>query len=201
MKTWLVFITLGLLIAAPAMAQWVEDGDAGDLPTTAQVPIGTGPLTTIVGTHIANDVDMYCIQVTDATTFGANTCNAATTWDTQLFLFRSDGVGVTWDDDACATPGLASVITGFANCQYSVGPGLYYIAVSRYNKDPLNAAGGAIFPTTFGCNTNPATPVASWGTTTSTAGGAYTITFASTTYCGAVATEPTTWGTIKSLYR
>jgi len=50
MKTWLVFITLGLLVAAPAMAQWVEQGDAGDLPTTAQIPIGTGLLTTITGT-------------------------------------------------------------------------------------------------------------------------------------------------------
>jgi hypothetical protein len=198
MKKLLTLVLALSLFAVPAMAQWVEDGDAGDLPATAQIPIGSGVLTTIQGTNLANDVDMYCIQVSDATTFSAATCAPGATWDTQLFLFRSDGVGVTTNDDTCS---LQSTIAGFASCQWSVGPGLYYIAISKYNKDPLNAAGGAIFAASTGCNTNPAAPVYNWGTTTTTAGGAYTITFVSTEYCGTVATEPTTWGTVKSLYR
>jgi hypothetical protein len=200
MKTLLMLLALGLLLTAPAMAQWVEDGDAGDLPATAQIPIGSGALATIAGTIIANDVDMYCIQVTAPTTFSAQTCGAGATWDTQLFLFRSDGVGVKWDDDTC-DPGLQSLISDFSACQHSSGPGLYYIAISKYNKDPLNAAGGAVFSTAMGCNTNAAVPVASWGTTTTTLGGPYTITLASTEYCGTVAVEQATWGTIKSLYR
>lgn len=201
MKTLLVCIlALGVLFASPAMAQWVEDGDAGDLPASAQIPIGSGALTTITGNIGASDVDMYCIQVTEPVTFSAQTCGAGATWDTQLFLFTAAGVGVKWDDDTC-DPGLQSLISDFSACQHSTGPGQYYIAISKYNKDPLNAAGGAIFPTAMGCNTNAAAPIAGWGTTTTTLAGAYTITLASTEYCGTVAVEQATWGTIKSLYR
>jgi hypothetical protein len=200
MKTLLTAFALLALLAAPALAQWVEDGDAGDLPATAQVPIGVGGLTTITGNMPASDVDMYCIMVLEPTTFTAQTCGVGATWDTQLFLFRSDGVGVTWDDDAC-DPGLQSLISPFGACTYNAGPGVYYIAISKYNKDPLNANGTAVFSTAFGCNTNPAAPVASWGTTTTTLGGAYVITFTSVEYCGGVATQPSTWGSVKSLYR
>ncbi len=200
MKNLLVILALGLLVAAPAMAQWVEQDDAGDLPINAQVPLGDGPLATIAGTMPANDVDMYCIMVTDATTFTAQTCGAGATWDTQLFLFREDGVVVTWDDDTC-DPGLQSLISGFASCQYSVGPGTYYIAVSKYNRDPRDAAGAAIMSTTMGCNTLAgAGMVGSW-TGTTTLGGDYVITMTSVNYCGTVATEGATWGAVKSLYR
>ncbi len=149
-------VALGVLLAAPAMGQWVEQGDAGDLPATAQIPIGGGPLATIQGTMPAMDVDMYCIRVDDPGTFSAQTCGT-TTWDTQLFLFREDGVPVTWDDDTC-DPGLQSLIGSFSNCTINT-PGQYLIAISKYNRDPRGPANETLFPTSSGCATATA-PVA-----------------------------------------
>jgi hypothetical protein len=45
-----------------------------------------------------------------------------------------------------------------------------------------------------------ANPIASW-LNTSTSTGAYTITFTGVSYCGATAVEPTTWGSIKNIYK
>jgi hypothetical protein len=199
MKKLLTLVFALSLCAVPAMAQWVEQGDAGDQIATAQIPIGSGALATIAGTIDANDVDMFCFQTADPATFVAQTCGTGATWDTQLFIFRPDGVAVTWDDDTC-DPGLQSLINGFSSCQYNLGPGQYYVAISKYNRDPLSAAGAALVPTASGCNTLAAAALASWGGTTTVAG-AYTITFTNAEFCGTVATEPTTWGTVKSLYR
>jgi hypothetical protein len=51
MRAWLTLtVLLGLSVAAPAGAQtWAEQGDAGDLPPFAQVPVGQGPITSITG--------------------------------------------------------------------------------------------------------------------------------------------------------
>ena len=190
-------VALGVLLAAPAMAGWTEQPDAGDLPGTAQVPVGGGPLDFIAGTMPANDVDMFCIRVDNPTTFSANVCDAGATWDTQLFLFAEDGRGVIWDDDTCAV-GLQSQIGNFASCAINT-PGQYLIAISKYNRDPRGAGNEIIFPGTTGCVT-VATPIASW-TGTTTAGGDYRITFTSVSYCGATAVEPTTWGSIKNIYK
>jgi hypothetical protein len=181
------------------MAQWTEQPDAGDLPATAQTPIGGGPLATITGNNDASDVDMFCIRVDNPATFSAQTCDAAgATWDTQLFLFREDGVGVAMDDDTCAS-GLQSQMGSFAGCTNANTPGQYLIAISRYNRDPRGAANEILFASSTGCTTATA-PVASW-TGTTTAGGTYTITFTSVSYCGATAVEPSTWGSIKNIYK
>jgi hypothetical protein len=191
MKTLLVFVMM--LAAVPAMAQWVEQGDAGNLPATAQIPTDTPSLVSISGTIDPGDVDMYLITVQNPATFMANTCGAGATWDTQLFLFTTAGIGVTMDDDTC-DPGLQSQIGAFDTCMYATGPGDYYLAISRYNVDPRDAGNVTILGLA-GCNSTNANPVASWSTTTSAAG-AYTITLV-----GVVATESTTWGAVKSLYR
>lgn len=203
MKALLAYaVAIGVLLAAPAMAQWNEQGDAGDLPATAQIPIGSGALTTISGSATSGgDVDMYCIGVTDPAAFTANTCGASAAWDTQLFLFRADGVGVIWDDDTCAS-GLQSEITGgFANCLYNAGAGNYYIAVSRYNNDPRNGTTVIFGGAQNTCNTGAALVVNNWSGSTSVAG-VYTINLTGCTYCsGATAVEPSTWGSIKNFYR
>jgi hypothetical protein len=183
---------LAAFVATPVFAQWVEQGDAGDLPATAQVPVGTGPLTTISGTCTTGDVDMYCINVDDAAAFSAETCNT-TSWDTQLFTFDATGVGVKTNDDAC---GLQSRITDLAAC--GSAPGQHFIAVSRFNNDPRDANNVAIFSSSNGCSSN-ANPVVAWTGTTSSSGD-YVITFLAVSYCGATAVEPSTWGSIKSLY-
>ncbi len=193
-------VALGVLLAAPAMAQWVEQGDAGELPATAQVPIGGGPLATISGTFLADDTDMFCIRIDAPTSFTATTCGG-TQDDTQLFLFREDGTGVTHDDDDPGGCGLQSTITGV----FVSSPGQYLIAVSKYNRDPQGAGACTIWANSpFNVErapdgTCPGNPVIGWTGTTSA--GSYRISMTSVSYCGATAVEPATWGGIKSIYR
>ena len=123
---------------------------------------------------------MYCIYFADfPITLSIYTCNF-TTWDTQLFLFRGDGAGVATNNDVCAAQ---SSLGGLAHqCQHT-GPGNYFIAISRFNKDPLAGGGQPIFPTEYGCAAD-GDPIVSWGTSTSTAG-AYTIILVGDVfYCG-----------------
>jgi hypothetical protein len=180
---------LGVLFAAcPALAQtWDETidggGDAGDLLATAQVCDGSGTLSAIAGSNGANDVDMYQIQITDEANFSASTVGNVT-WDTQLFLFDSTGRGVTFDDDDPAGSGLQSVLSSaFVNAN-----GLYYLAISRYNRDAV-ATGGLIWINTpWDAERAPdgpgaANPVTSW-TGTIAAGGAYTIALTGVSFVG-----------------
>jgi hypothetical protein len=140
-----VTLLTALALAAPAAAgpigtTWVEDGDAGQLPSTAQVVGGTGlggPLTAIIGTiSNPNDVDMYLIRITDPAHFSATTVNQpGTLLDTQLFLFTSTGLGIEANDDTATTlAGLRSTLTPVPNL--TVG-GDYLLAISAFNVDPL----------------------------------------------------------------
>jgi hypothetical protein len=56
--------------------------------------------------------------------------------DTQLFLFHEDGRGVTTDDDDPATQQFQSTLTH----QFVTSPGIYYLAVSEWSKDPVDSA-------------------------------------------------------------
>jgi hypothetical protein len=186
-------IAFAVLLATPAMAQWIEQGDAGELPATAQIPVGVGALTSIRGNCGVDDADMYCIQVDDARAFVAATCTAS--WDTQLFILAPDGVGVKTNDDFC---GLQSTVSDLASC--GAGAGQFYIAISRFNKDPRDAANVAVFSTSNGCNTNT-NSIAQWSSTSSTAGD-YVIDLTAVSYCdGGTPVEPSTWGNIKGIYR
>lgn len=129
-------IALGTALSLNAQT-WVETGEAGNLPATAQVPAGAGPLTQINGNindpaealGAGNDRDMYLIQITNPAAFTATTVGG-TTLDTQLFLFHQSGLGVTFNDDSATT---ASAISG----TFVPAAGLYYIAVSRFDRDPV----------------------------------------------------------------
>ena len=142
---------------------------AGELTGTAQTPIGSGALTTILGNR-SSDADMYLIRIVDAVNFEARTWPGST-GDTQLWLFDLAGNGVTFNDDDPGQ-GLLSRITG----QFLTGPGDYYLAVSSYNYDALNAGGQLIWNNTpFGTERQPdgpgaPGPVASWSGTTFSAG-------------------------------
>jgi hypothetical protein len=139
MKIPIVAVAACVFIAAPAWGQvWNEVGDAGDLPGTAQVPTGAGPLNTIFGTiGPGSDADMYLIRIVDVANFRASTTFNITTVDTQLWLFDLNGIGITFDDDDPGGAGLQSTITGV----FLPGPGDYYLAVSQYDWDAQNAAG------------------------------------------------------------
>lgn len=134
---------LPVAIAATALAlpaQWAEAGDAGDLPSTAQVIpyVAPGTLPSISGLLSGSDADMYLLEIVDPATFVATTVGGATI-DTMLYLYSLDGRGVTFNDDASQT--TQSRITG-VNVPHA---GLYYLAISRWPKRPT-AAGGLMWP-------------------------------------------------------
>ena len=196
-QLWLSSIALAALMASAGAQIWDETadggGDSGDLPATAQVVLGSGPLTAITGNLGASDVDMYQIIICDPLNFEATTVGGAT-FDTQLWLFDLNGNGVLHnDDDPSSTTGvLQSRIGVNAGNVFPAGQtwadwasanlpaGLYYIAISRYNRDPRNAANAFIWNNSpFGQQRTPdgpgrPGPVDNWFGTTAAAG-AYTI--------------------------
>jgi hypothetical protein len=176
-------LTIGALTLSASAQIWYEQGDAGDLPETAQ-STGSGTLSQIQGSLDVNDVDMYAIYITDPAAFSASTVGGAT-WDTQLFLFDANGVGVVANDD---TGGLQSTIDNTAGC--ITAPGLYYLAITRYNKDPLGCNDGGLWSTNDNnCPNGPerSSRVNSWTSSTGTAG-SYTIFL--TGVAGATAGDP-----------
>jgi hypothetical protein len=119
---------------------WIEQGDAGDLPATAQAVTGSGPIPGITGTlRDIMDADMFQIRICDAAAFSADTVNAGMTFDdTQLFLFDNAGRGVVFDDDDPQLIGYHSHISA----QLVPGNGLYYLAISSWDEDPVGALTG-----------------------------------------------------------
>jgi len=194
-QLWLSSIAIAALIASAGAQTWDETanggGDAGDLPATAQVVLGSGPLTAITGNLGASDVDMYQIIICDPLNFEATTVGGAT-FDTQLWLFDLNGNGVLHNDDDPSTGALQSRIGVNAGNVYpanlpwatwasaNLSAGLYYIAISRYNRDPRDAENRLIWNNSpFGQQRTPdgpgaPGPVDNWVNTTA-AGGAYTI--------------------------
>ena len=208
-QLWLSSIALAALMASAGAQTWNEftngGGDAGDLPATAQVVSGSGPLTAITGEiSSSTDVDMFQILISDPVNFAAWTTGALS--DTQLWLFDENGNALWHNDDRpsdVVQPGQGSLQSyigaGSAASNYYLsnatntaagsagsaswglpGPGLYYIAVSAYNRDPRDSGGGNVVysgsPFSGIHQSNPADPnrvVASWTGTGGT--GAYTI--------------------------
>src|SRR5687768_159961 len=93
-----------LILAMSAVASasfgqtWLEMGDAGGLPSTANMTMGSGNLASITGglstaAGAVDREDMFCINVTSPGTFSASTFSGfgtggAASYDTQLFLFN-----------------------------------------------------------------------------------------------------------------
>ncbi len=136
---WTVAATGALLTLANAQNIHQEQGDAGDLPETAQAT-GTDtstPLGAIRGSLEADGVDMYVIYISDPANFSATTVNAITPFDTQLWLFDADGKGVVFNDDEVGSNLSRSRIDNSTGCLNGRRAGIYYIAVSRYNRDAV----------------------------------------------------------------
>ena len=154
---------LSLLALAPAASAADEDGDAGDLPATAQDLTGAG-VATINGTVAdANDIDMYRVCVDGGGTFSASSV-VGTSVDTQLFLFDASGRGVYANDDL-----IDGVVQSVLPAGHSLTPqarGEYFLAVGAYNLDPQGAdepifgpGTGVVGPTGPGGGD----PVSGWG--------------------------------------
>jgi len=154
----------------------LEVGDAGDLPETSQ-STPSGALSVIDGILGDNDVDMYAIFLPNPAAFTATTVGG-TGFDTQLWLFDSQGRGVAFNDDS---GGSQSRIDNSTGCLTGRSAGVYYLAISRYNRDAFGCRGNPIWNdtprNTIRCpdGADRTTRVNSWRGSTST-GGIYTIT-------------------------
>ncbi|MDP1663069.1 MAG: GC-type dockerin domain-anchored protein [Phycisphaerales bacterium] len=159
---------------------------AGQTLATAAVPSGAGALDAISGFFGPNDVDIYKINICDAANFSATTFGG-TTADTQLFLFNTDGFGVVANDDVPdGLPGDATLQSTITSALIP-GNGDYYLAVTRYNTDPVDAGAALIWANTpFNTERSPdgagaGNPLAAW-TGASAGTSTYTIAFTGTCY-------------------
>lgn len=192
MKKLLIFAGVAAVAAANAQI-WNETApDAGELPGTADNTIGVGALTTILGTNLASDTDMFCIDIIDEANFSASTVSNGTTWDTQLFLFDANGFGVTSNDDFGGTlqSRLGSAVVA-AN-------GHYYLAISKFNRDPQSGTTNIFTGAFNGSEQLPGTgvgPVTGWVGTTSNTTPQYRIDLTGVGYCTPVP-EPATFAAL-----
>jgi len=126
--------------------------DAGGTTSSASSANGVGVLSAIGGSLIctqftafaADDYeDMFKIRVCDAANFSAR---ASANFDTQLWLFDAEGRGVLGNDDANVNEPQARIFppADDGTNQTLPGPGVYYLAISGRNNDPLSG-GAAIF--------------------------------------------------------
>lgn len=183
-------ITVLLTSGSAQAATFTEIGDAGELLNTAQtISQRTQPLTSIYGA-VSGDADLFKIFLTGGQTFSATTISPDTfeipiddllgspteiLADPQLFLFDSTGRGVYSNDDTSFSSQSILPSGGFSPSN----SGIYYLAISSFNYDPVGA-GGKIFgaPTKDGVwgPTGPggASPLSGF-TGTSTTSGRYAI--------------------------
>lgn len=154
--------------------------DAGELPDTARRASGsTGNLGAIIGTiDGVSDADMYRIRICNPSAFSANTTAqvAGALEDTQLFLFDANGRGVASNDDHPTIPGNQRSVLGPTRV---TAPGVYYIAISGYNRDPFSDGGLIWLNSPFNTERSPdgpgaSLPVSRWESIAAT-GGNYRI--------------------------
>lgn len=123
-----------------AAAGWFESVDAGELPWTSQQAEGNGEFVRIGGRIIGAEADVYLIDICDPAAFTASTEGHAN-WDTQLYLFREDGAGVSFNDDSPVSGGVQSRLTG----QFVTAPGRHLLGISEFNRKPETVDGDAIW--------------------------------------------------------
>jgi len=199
----LLGLVLSALASAPARAQaWLEVGDAGDLPATAQTTVGSGALSQIVGSFAGpTDADVYCIRINGQQPFVAG-IQCLTFTDPDIWLFDSSGLGIV-HNDVCQA-GLTT-ITGL----YVPGPGTYYLAVAYGGRQALGPGALAIWQTQLFTGERAPDgpgapgPIVGWGgsgnPTTLTS---YIINLQGVDYCSQVVpARGRSWGTLKLLYR
>lgn len=116
---------------------WTESGDADELISTAQIPTGTGPITSISGSILTpEDVDLYKIFINDADAFAvtvtANLSNGNN--DLDLFLFRPDGFFELYDADS----GDDLLPEFFAGDLAPEPPGVFYLGITMFDNFPTS---------------------------------------------------------------
>ena len=196
-------LTVGIALlgwwSEPAAAvTMAEMGNAGELPGTAQSTAGVEsfgtPLDSITGTiDPLDDIDMFEIFINDADNFTMSTANGGTVFDTMIYLFGADGVGIVGNDDCVTSADCAGnkseIGTGFLS---TGSEGIYYVAVNAYFFTPLSEdgeiwnPGGAINGGTVPVvadGVGAAKPALLWsGTNTGDDSGSYQFNFTGATF-------------------
>ena len=143
-RTWLLAAIPAALIAGAAQAGPIsESGDAGQTLGTAQL-VGAGFDSITGALQTSNDRgDVYRFYHSggnfDATTVGTS----GTLPDTQLFLFDSGGTGIRGNDDT----GGGSLRAALSIV--SLAAGYYFLGISDFDQDPVDANALEIFTDTF----------------------------------------------------
>ncbi len=125
---------------------WGEVGDAGELPESAQQPVGSGALDSISGTIGAvDDRDLFRIRITDpaafsAITIGGDPTTPAAQLDAMLALFDASGRGILLNDDRALNDGNSEL----GALPLGATPGIYFLAI--FDDDSLPVSGSGIFP-------------------------------------------------------
>ena len=136
-----ILTALVCLALAPSASAAPEQGDAGDLPASAQ-DLTAEAVTAITGTLAdGDDIDLYRVCLGGGRTFSASTVGG-TEVDTQLFLFTGAGLGVYANNDEGFTS--QSLLPAGAPFSPETG-GEYVVGISPYDRDPQSAE-GPIFP-------------------------------------------------------
>lgn len=177
--SWLAISLIALAFAPSALAA-DEQGDAGDVPASAQ-DLSLERVETLTG-EIAtgNDADLYRICLSGGGTFSATTVGL-TEVDTQLFLFDSAGLGIYAHDDGMtkqSTLPAGDPLTPEA-------PGEYLLGISAYNRDPQSADGPIFSNVAFLTEANgrgAGSPVEGWAGLPRDSG-VYTIALTGTRSC------------------
>lgn len=165
MKARFTLTLFGLLAAAaPTWAgpEHIEGiSDAGSLPGGAQETGGSGTLGRISGQlgglseFVGGDFeDMYVIFIKDPAGFAATTtieCDGVTTFDSRLYLFDMDGIGLLGNDNtappgSCMADGLSFGSTLLNAATDGSGaaltePGLYLLAITVTPRAPFSMDG------------------------------------------------------------
>ena len=145
----------------PYGPKWEEMGDAGSLPGLSQPTLGFGTLGFINGNlggtissgGILDFEDMYLINIVDPAMFRATTDEmdgelnqAFATFNTMLWLFQPTGVadnalGILGNNDHPDTGNFQSLLIPIPTdgSPPLVLPGLYYLAITRFNNVPQSA--------------------------------------------------------------
>ena len=140
----------GAFFTVRVPAQWEEllngDADAGDLASTGQTPAGSGALTSLGGTlSSGDDADLFLINICDVNAFVASTFDNGSFTDTALFIFATDGTGIVFNDDVpLGFPGDTTLQSRLSGVQIPA-PGNYYLAVARWDFDPVDEVGTFIW--------------------------------------------------------
>ncbi|MDQ7012603.1 MAG: DVUA0089 family protein [Planctomycetota bacterium] len=124
-------------VAGSANAQvFNEIGDATDTPPGQSVTNGT---TSIMGTNMGADADVYGFSWGGGS-LTIDSFGGADGFDTQLHLFDGNGNGIGENDDSSnGGTGLESQIS------LNLAAGIYLIGITEFNNDAQDAGGNDIF--------------------------------------------------------